>query len=198
MSLTLQEFNDNFTVTIVHFDESTNDIVVVHFKVQCNINKRLSIHTTTVDTTQLTQGYTHNDVILQAWASVKSIVNAWAAFNLVEDKLSQLSVTSTSNSIDVSTFNAHFSLNIIRFELVPSINPSHWCIGFSACIVGNESTCKNYEALIPLTQQYCNNTVCSNIADAAWEVVKDNICQWAVSKLPTQDVLDTIFVPINF
>jgi hypothetical protein len=197
MSLTLQEFNDNFNVTVVHFDNSTSN-VAVHFKVRCTPNGRLSIHTSTVDTTQLTPGYTHADITSAAWDSIKSVVNTWAAFNLVENRLTELTVASTSNAINVSTFNTNFLVKIIRFELVPSINPTNWCIGFTVCAIGNESTCNNYEGLIPLTETYCNNTLCSNIVEAGWEIVKDNVCEWAASKVPTQDVLDTNFVPTNF
>ncbi len=154
----------------------------------------MSIHTTIVDTTQLTPGYTHENIISTAWESVKTDANAWGVFNVVETRLTELTVTSTSNAIDVSTFNTNFSVKIIRFELVPPINPTNWCIGFTVCAINNEFTCNNYEGLIPLSQNYCNNTVCSNIADSAWEIVKDNVCEWAVAKLPTQDVL---FVPTN-
>lgn len=196
MTLSLQEFNDNFTVTVVHFDNSTSN-VSVHFKVQCRPNNRLSIHTTSVDTTQLQQGYTNQDVITEAWNSVKNVVNTWAAFNLVEDRLTELTVTSTSNAIDVNTFNTHFLVKIIRFELVPQVNPTHWCVGFSVCIRENESTCQNFEGLISLTQEYCNNTLCTSIATAAWDLVKNNASDWAAGKLPTHDILDTTFVPTN-
>jgi hypothetical protein len=196
MSLTLQEFNDNFTVKIVKFDNSIND-AVVYFKVQCIPNDRVSIHTSTVDITQLTSGYTHADIISAAWDSIKTVVNTWAAFNLTENRFTEFTVTSTSDAIDVTTFNNNFIVNIIRFESVPSINPSNWCIGFKVCSIGNNSTCNNFEGLIPLSQNYCNNTLCSNIADATWDVVKDNVCEWASGKLPTKNVLDTLFVPIN-
>ena len=194
MSLTLQEFNDNFTVTVVHFDNATSN-VIVHFKVQCKSNNRLSIHTTTVDTTQLQPGFTNDDVVSVAWDAVKSVVNTWSAFNLVEGRLSDFDVQTISNGIDVSTFNTNFIVKVIRFELVPYINPTHWCIGFSVYVNGSESTCKNYEGLLPITEEYCNNTLCANIVSAAWELVKDNICAWTVEKLPTQDVLNTTFVP---
>lgn len=194
MSLTLQEFNDNFTVTVVRFDNTTSNISV-HFKVQCNKNNRVSIHTAVVDTTQLQQGYTNQDVISQAWSSVKDVVNVWAPFNLAEDRLSELEVTSTSNSINVSTFNTHFKVKIMRFELVPQINPTHWCIGFLVCIRENESICNSFEGLLPINQNYCNNTLCSNIATAAWELIKDGACGWAADKMPLHDVLNINFVP---
>jgi hypothetical protein len=85
----------------------------------------LSIHTTIVDTTQLTPGYTHENIISTAWESVKTDANAWGVFNVVETRLTELTVTSTSNAIDVSTFNTNFSVKIIRFELVPPINPTN-------------------------------------------------------------------------
>jgi hypothetical protein len=194
MSLTLQEFNDNFSVTVVHFDNSTST-VSVHFMVQCKSNNRVSIHTALVDTTQLQQGYTNSDVVSDAWNQVKSTVNIWAPFNLAQDRLTELEITSTSNLIDVSTFNTHFIVRVIRFELVPYSNPTNWCIGFAIYVRDNESISQNYEGLLPITQEYCNNTLCSNIASAAWELVKETACAWAVEKLPTHDVLNTTFIP---
>lgn len=194
MSLTLQEFNDNCTVTVVRFDNATSN-VSVHFKVLCNNNNRTSIHTTTVDTTQLQPGYTNQDVISHAWESVKNVVNVWAPFNLTEDRLSELEVISTSNSIDVSTFNTHFKVKLMRFELVPQINPVNWCIGFLVCIRENESICNSFEGLLPITQNYCNNTLCTDIAYAAWELVKEGASQWAADKMPLHDVLNINFVP---
>ena len=193
MSLTLQEFKDNFEVTVVNFDD-TNNNVNVHFKVQCN---RLSIHTTSVDTTQLSQGYSNQDVVTAAGENVKTTVNSWASFNVVENRLTELTITSTSSAIDLSTFNENFIVKIIRFELVPDINPTNWCIGFSVAVKDNEAVSNNFEGLVPITQDYCNNTLCSNIANSSWELVKDKACQWASEKLPTHDVLDTKFIPTN-
>lgn len=192
MPLTLQEFNDNFTVTVVHFDNATSD-VSVHFKVQCNDNDRISIHTTTVDTTQLQPGYTNQDVISHAWISVKDVVSIWAPFNLAQDRLLELEVISTSNSIDVSTFNTHFKVKLIKFELVPQINPVNWCIGFLVCIRQNESICESFEAVLPITENYCNNTLCTDIAYAVWELIKEDASQWAADKMPFYNVLN--FVP---
>lgn len=193
MSLTLQEFNDNFNVTVVNFDNSTNN-VLVHFKVQCKLNYRVSIHTASVDTTQLQSGYTNEDIVSTAWDSIKTVVNTWAAFNLVQDKLLELVVNSTTNAIDLTTFNTHFIVKVIRFELVPETNPTNWCIGFSICIRGNERIYNNYESLLPITE-YCNNTLCVNIANAAWELVKDKVCEWATTQLPLHDILNITFVP---
>jgi hypothetical protein len=196
MTLSLQDFTDNFTVTTVHFDNSTTN-VSVHFKVHCRPNNRISIHTKSVDTTQLQQGYTSQDVIAEAWNAVKNVVNTWAEFNLSQDRLTELTVTSTSNAIDVNTFNTHFLVKIIRFDLVPQVNPTDWCIGFSLCIRDNESMSQNFEGLISLTQEYCNNTLCTDIANAAWDLVKNNASDWAASKLPNHDILNIIFVPTN-
>ena len=196
MTLSLQDFNDNFTVTTIHFDDSTTD-VLVYFKVQCRSNSRLSIHTTSVDTTQLQPGYTSQDVIAEAWNSVKNVVNTWAEFNLPEDRLTELTISSTSNAIDVNTFNTHFLVKIIRFELFPQVNPTLWCIGFSVCIRNNESISQNFEGLISLTPEYCNNTLCTDIATAAWELVKNDASDWAAGKLPKHDILNVIFVPTN-
>jgi hypothetical protein len=192
MPLTLQEFNDNFTVTVVHFDNATNN-ASVHFKVQCNNNDRMSIHKATLDTTQLQPGYTTQDVISYAWESVKDVVNVWASFNLAQDRLLELEVISTSNSIDVTTFNTYFKVNLVKFELVPQIHPVNWCIEFLVCIRENESICERFEALLPITENYCNNTLCTDIAYAVWELVKEHASQWAAEKMPFYNVLN--FVP---
>lgn len=192
--MNLTDFNTDFTVTISRFDDSTSN-VSVHFKVQCNINNRVSIHTTVVDTTQLSSGYTNNDVISEAWDNVKTTVNSWASFNILEDPLVEFTVPSTSSAIDLTTFNTHFTVKLIRFELVPTINPSYWSIYYNVTSKVKPNTISNFfEGLIPLTGDFCNNTLCSDIAEAGWELAKNEACYWAVNNIPSS-IVDTVFTP---
>jgi hypothetical protein len=194
MSLTLQEFNDNFTVTTVRYDNSDMSNVIIHFKVQCNTNKRLSVHTTSVDTTQLSQGFTHSDVINSAWSNIYNTVNQWAAYNLVDDPLNMLTITSTTNDISLTDFNNNFTVYVCRFEPVPMSRPVDWCIGFRVQAKSVENITQNFEGVVPISS-YCNNTLCADIANAAWDIVKGNVCSWAVNKLSLNEVLNNTFVP---
>lgn len=194
MSLTLQEFNDNFTVTTVRYDDTDLSNVLVHFKVQCNSNKRVSVHITFVDTTQLSQGFTSNDVINAAWNNIYSTVNQWAAYNLVEDPLTNLNIISTTNDISLTDFNNNFTVYVCRFEPVPVFRPTDWCIGFSVQINNVPNSSRNFEGLVSIST-FCNNTLCADIANAAWEIVKSDVCIWAASKLLLNETLNNTFVP---
>lgn len=191
--MNLTDFNSDFTVTISRFDDSTSN-VSVHFKIQCDLNNRVSIHTTVVDTTQLSSGYTTNDVIAEAWDNVKSAVNSWASLNILEDPLVVFTVPSTSSAIGLSTFNTHYTVTLIRFELVPTINPSYWSIYYCVTSKVKSSISNFFEGLIPLTEDYCNNTLCSNIAEAGWELAKNRACDWAANNIPS-GIVDTVFTP---
>jgi hypothetical protein len=194
--MNLTDFNTDFNVKVVRFDDTTPTNVSVHFQVRCIPNNRLSIHTTEVDATQLSEGYTDNDVLSAAWLNVKTAVNSWASSNIVKDSLSVFSVTTTSNCIDLTTFNTHFSVKIVRFELIPNINPTHWCIQYQISRINNQ-TITTIESIVPLTSQYCNNTLCADITAAGWEIIKDSICSWALANLPVDTVVDTVFTPTS-
>jgi hypothetical protein len=194
--MNLGDFNTNFAVTIVHFDDTTTN-ASVNFKVQCLTNSRVSLHTAIVDTTALTPGYTEADVISAAWNSIKAVVNAWASFNITEPILSDLTITTTSSAISLSTFNNNFTVRVVHFNIVPNIDPTNWSIQLNIRKNTDESTSTIFEGLVPLTTDYCNNTLCSNIALAAWEVVKDQACDWALANLPVDPFQEQVFVPVD-
>jgi hypothetical protein len=194
--MNLQDFNNTMTVKIVHFDDSTSN-VSVNFQVKCISNGRVSLHTTTVDTTQLSEGYTTTDVLTTAWNNIKATVNTWASFNVTEERLTVVSITSTSDAIDLTTFNTNFTVKVLCFQLIPNINPTNWGIQFSVSRTSNPLISATFEGLVPLTQEYCNNTLCLNIAASAWESVKNQACTWAVNNMPTDSVVDTIFTPTS-
>lgn len=74
--MNLTDFNTDFSVKVVRFDDTTPTNVSVHFQVRCIPNNRLSIHTTEVDATQLSEGYTDSDILSAAWLNVKTAVNS--------------------------------------------------------------------------------------------------------------------------
>jgi len=83
---------------------------------------------------------------------------------------------------------------VVRFDLYPTSQPQYWCVGFNISARSNESVNMFIDNIVPISV-YCNNTLCQNIVEAVWELVKESVCNWAVSKLNTIDVLDTLYVP---
>jgi hypothetical protein len=194
--MNLENFNNNFTVKIVHFDDTTSN-VVVKFKVRCVFNNRVSLHIATADTTQLSEGYTISDVASLSWNNIKTTVNQWASYNISKNKLSDLTITSTSNVIDLSTFNSNFNVKSSFFDALPDTNPTDWSLHYVVTRNNNSNLSYGFECLVPLTQQNCNNTLCADIAAEGWELVKESACNWAYQNLPVETVVDTIFVPVS-
>ena len=194
--MNLENFNNNFTVKIVHFDDATSN-VVVKFKVRCLLNNRVSLHIATADTTQLSEGYTTSDVVSLSWNNIKTTVNQWASYNIIEDPLSDLTITSTSNVIDLSTFNSNFNVKSSFFDIMPENNPTNWCIHYVVTRNNNSNIVHGFKGLVPLTQEYCNNTLGADIAAAGWELVKESACNWASQNLSIGTVVDTIFAPVS-
>jgi len=93
--MNITDFNTNFSVRVVDYNDATSNIKV-HFRVQCIPNGRVSIHIASVDIATMNEGWTKQDVITAAWTSITSIVNAWASFNIVEDRLTELTSATTT------------------------------------------------------------------------------------------------------
>ena len=97
----------------------------------------------------------------------------------------------------MSTFNSHFNVKSGFFDILPDTNPTDWCIHYVVRRNNDLNVVSGFQGLVPLTQEYCNNTLCSDIAAAGWELVKESACNWAYQNLPIETVVDTIFVPEN-
>lgn len=185
-------FLENFIVRVVEYSPQGNNIVSVHFEVRCNYNGRLSIHVASVDTTNLGE-HTTNDVLNIAWDIVKSTVSAWATTNVVNAPLTNYIPSNTTDAISLVNFNNNFDIRIARWELYPAEKPQHWCIGFEVRKkLGHQSTIIDCNIPIAL---YCNNTLCLEIMDAAWAMMKSSICYWASVVFASSDVINSIYVP---
>jgi hypothetical protein len=198
LPMSIEEFNQNFTVkVIIYTNDNNSEYKDIGFKVCCKSNGRISIHTATVNITQLPQNYINEDVVAAGWELVKATVFDWASFNIQEDRLSVLDIVSTSDIIDVNTFNSYFEVQVMKFECTPVVNPTDWCIGFKIVLKSNELTNLYIDGTVSLSQ-HCNNTLCTNIATAVWDQVKDQVCMWASDKIPDSDVLNKKYIPSSF
>lgn len=192
MTIQFSTFLENFTVRVVEYEPQGEGTVTVHFEVRNSYNGRLSIHLASVDTSNLGE-HTTNDVLNIAWDIVKPTVSAWATTNVVNEPLTSYVPSDTTNAISITDFNDNFDIRVARWELYPTEKPQHWCIGFEA---RKKSGTQNItiDCNISITS-FCNNTLCLDIMDAAWAVMKPSICSWASQVLASFDVINSIYVP---
>jgi hypothetical protein len=156
----------------------------------------VSVHIATVDTTELQEGYTTTDVIEAGWVAIKDAVNSWATTNATKPQLTTFTPNVTTDDILVTDFNNNFLVRVQRFELFPAVQPSSWCIGFIAYSTtkDNVSTYRDCNLTI---DEFCNNTLCQDIVDAAWLQVKSSICSWAATEFAKSNVINTFYTPTD-
>ncbi len=195
--ITLENFNNSFNVRIVDYKVQPNSSnVSVYYEVRCFVNNRVSVHVAVVDVTQLSEGYTTNDVIETGWQLVKDTVNSWATSNVTKTSLSIFTPATTTNAISLSDFNNNFIVRMARFELYPQVQPSSWCIGFHVYSTTKDNISMYFDCSLSI-EQYCNDTRCLDIATAAWETLKDNICGWAATEFVKTNLLNTTYTPTD-
>lgn len=195
--ITLQEFNENFQVRVVEYrvEQNTTDITV-YYEVKCITNSRVSVHITTVDTTELAEGFTLADVIEVGWDAVKNAVNSWATTNAPKSPFTTFTPDVTSNDISVTDFNNNFTVTLQRFELFPVTQPSSWCIGLNAYSQTHPNVSIYRDCTLTIND-FCNDTECLDIVTAAWLKMKSSICSWAAIEFAKSNVINTLYTPTD-
>jgi hypothetical protein len=194
-AVTLEDFNNNFTVRIAEFtQDNATSIGTVYYEVKCMLNNRLSIHIANVDLTQMQEGYTANDVIEAGWNNVKSNVNSWATTNIANQPITTYTPTSTNADITLTDFNNAFTVYLQRWELFPSVEPNSWCVGF-VVVSKTRANVSFYRDCNLNLHDFCNNTHCMDIMNAAWDIVKDPMCSLAATEIVKSTVLNNLYTP---
>jgi hypothetical protein len=193
--ITLQEFNDAFKVRVVDYRVESTDITV-YYEVKCTSNLRVSVHIATVDTTELLEGYTATDVIDAGWTAIKDAVNSWATTNVSKPPFTTFTPDVTTNDVTVTDFNNNFVVNLQRFELFPTIQPSVWCIGLNTHSQTRQNVSLYRDCSLSI-DDFCNDTECLDIVTAAWLQMKASICSWAAEELAKSDVINTLYTPTD-
>lgn len=196
VEMTLELFNNNFVVRVVEYKELVDvpTTIKVSYEVKCNLNNRVGVFITEVDTTTLNEGFTHDDVTTAAWDALKATVSAWASTMFPKPQYQFFTVLSTTDAITLQDFTDNFQVQIIRFELYPKVSPSSWCIGFYVFSTTKPGVNMFIDGNVGL-DDYCNNVLCKSVAGAVWDDLKIRICAWAASELQKPAALNTQFVP---
>ena len=194
--VSLEDFNTNYTVRVADFkvSESVPTVTTVIFEIKNNVNLRVGVFISDVDSTTLASEYTHNDVLDAAWNDVKTSANEWATVNLPKPGYSTYTVLSTTDDITLEDFNTNYTVRVSRFELYPNVSPTSWCIGFNVSSNTKPGVNLYVDSTIGLAD-YCNNVLCKTVAGAVWDLVKDRVCIWAAKELSSPPVLNSQYVP---
>lgn len=193
----LTTFQTNFTVSVVNIlSNAVNDTIQIGFKVTCSVNNRVGIFIENVVLSNLSQGYTMQDVIDTAWDAQKQNIHDWAFVNLPHDVLSEYIPETTTTDISLTDFNNNFNVRVSRYELYPSEQPQFWCVGL---VVSHKvKGVSTYRDCSLPTNQHCNNVLCTSVVTAAWDIMQSSICAWAKEILSQDDLINTSYSTSNW
>lgn len=194
----IETFNANFTVRVADYREvvGTPDTIKVVYEVLCISNKRIGVFISDVDTTTLSVGFTHEDVLEAAWDEVKSSVSDWADVNIEHEQYTTYTVLSTTSAISLQDFNDNFTVQLIRYELYPKVSPVSWCVGFYIYSTTRPGVKMFIDDTVPMAD-YCNNVLCESVTGAVWTIIKERVCSWAAAELEKPPVINTNYVPTS-
>lgn len=196
-NISLQDFLDSTTVTVINYTQTDATHVHVEYNVVINANERTGVFMTDIDTSLLSEGFTTQDVLNAAWDSVKSNVNAWTIVNAAHEKFTVHDVQSTdSNFISLQDFTDNFTAQLVRYELYPPNQPTHWCVGFNVVKDNTPKRSMYIDGLVPLAD-WCNNVFCASVADTVWDQVKSRVSEWAAAELALPSVVNTTYTPTS-
>jgi len=207
MSLTYQEFQDNFVVSIRNFqsphtDEAGDFDFAVGFNIVCNNNKRTNYfgrHLMSNDVPIASP--TQNDVVNVAWEMLSNEVRSWAALVIGSSNLfttpympqSNMGFESNSN-LSLAVYNSNFTTMLSRFDAYPPSQPTCWCVGFNVIQTGSTDNIRYIDSQVHI-DMFDNDKTESEVIDLGWSNVKEAIGSWAQGVLDTSPLVSTAFTP---
>lgn len=206
MSLTYQEFQDNFVVSIRNFqspheDEAGHFDYAVGFNVVCNNNRRTNYfgkHMMSNDVPIVNP--TQNDVVNVAWDLLSTDIRAWASevvgssnlFNSPYIPNSNLDLMNSNLSLDA--YNSNFTTMLARFDVYPASQPTCWCVGFNITHKDNPSTARYIDSQVRI-DMFDNDKTEAELLDMGWSNVREAVGNWAEGVLSTSPLVVSEFTP---
>ncbi len=207
MSLTYQEFQDNFVVSIRNFQSPHVDTAgtfdfAVGFNVVCNNNRRTNYfgkHIMSNDI-QVADPLTQNDVVNAAWDLLLPEIKTWAAEVVGSSNLFETPYVPNSNldfensNISLGVYNSNFTTSLSRFDVYPASQPTCWCVGFNITQNGSPSNNRYVDSQI-IIDMFDNDKTESELMDMGWSNVKEVVADWAHNTMETSPLVSTDFTP---
>jgi hypothetical protein len=204
MSISLQDFNNNFkvqirTIGIPHRDSTGIIPAAIGFNIICLKNNRVQYFESHIQDTNLISSSTTVQILDYAWNDLKASINSWAAIAINETNLigyvyvPTSDFTITFSNLDLSIYNADYTTKILRFDVYPPNDPNCWFVGFS--IYNNINQMYMYiDTKVPVDTFNVTQAEL-DIMNQAWDNVKNSIGEWASEKLAYSSLINTNYTP---
>ena len=202
--ISMQDFHDNFAVHIRavetdHTDETGTYPYGVGFNVVCTPNRRVMYFENHITSNMIPEGAVETDIANIAWSNLLPSVKAWASTALGAESLigstyvpSLDFASNASPSIDLATYNSHFTTKVARFEVYPATDPNSWCVGFSANRNTDSNTSVYYDTTIKVNT-FAETRAESEILDLGWSNMRGAFGSWANVRDHESALLNTAF-----
>lgn len=207
MSISIEDFNQNFIIHIrsiakPHVDKTGIIPADIGINIICVPNNRVQffeyhiIDQTIVDTS------TDQQLIDLAWAALKSDIQTWASTainltNLIGHVYTPTNeFNNTYGNLNLTSYNTNYTTQIARFEVYPPQEPNSWCVGFN--ITNNNNSEKIYIDTLVSVETFAVTSAETDIMNDAWNIVKNNIGDWASSKIDITELINTVYTPNTF
>ena len=199
-------FKNNFTTTINTIETPRTDSTGTHpgsvgFNITCNTNNRRNYFEYHILTQDVIDNNTVPEIIDLAWENLCSTVNKWAlSINTSNTLLGSTFVPqepddefSPETNINLTTFNTNYIVNISNYYVYPTNTPNCWIINFYIKNINNNEY-MNINAQVPI-DSFTNFIEDNIIINKGWNIIKNQVGNWAYNKLGLSNLINTIYSP---
>lgn len=206
LKISYDDFANNFstmiaTIDIPHIDHEGTTAGAVGFNIICNNNQRRGYFEYHIESQDMITSNTPQQLVDIAWSNLSSNINDWSTDILTSNSLIGSSFIpqesnhefSSETNINLTTFNANYIINISNLYVYPTNSPNSWIINFYIKnIINNEYM--NINAQVPI-DSFSIFTSDITIIDLAWNIIKNQVGNWAYAKLLESPLINTIYIP---
>ena len=202
-NITLNEFIDNFstmisTIDTPHIDETGTFPGSIGFIITCNSNLRKNYFEYHLPSLDIITSNSYSNIVDIAWSNLSSNINEWATTIITSNTLiNSIFIPQDefleSTNINLTTFNANYMVNIRNIYIYPTNTPTCWLVNFSIFNINNNEF-MNINSQVPI-DTFSTITTDSYVITRAWNNVKNQVGNWAYSKLLESPLINTIYYP---
>jgi hypothetical protein len=179
--LTLEDFNANFSTTIIKFTKE-DQVCCIGFKIKCLQNNRLFYMQTCVDNLE-----SESDIVNVGWSNLLPSIKTWAT---------QVMNATAEPFVPAGFDTEKFDIYTSRFDTYPENTPYCWCVGFTCIQKANPSVKKYADTQVNVDmEQYTSE---QTIMESAWNNVKGQFESWITEVNNTPQLLNTSFSSSNW
>jgi len=186
------------TIDAPHIDETGTYPGSIGFIITCNSNLRKNYFEYHIPSLDIITSNSYSNIVDIAWSNLSSNINEWAATIITSNVLIGTNYIpeddfSQETNINLATFNANYIVNITNLYVYPTNTPTCWLVNFNIKnIIKNEIMYINSQ--VPI-DTFSTITTDMYVVNRAWNIIKNQVGNWAYSKLLESPLINTIYYP---